>query len=320
MKLFATITGSYPPVTHSASTEESIKRAVKDQLDAGLDILVDGQVESDIAGIFAGHIEGFSDRVGRYPVHKKITPSGHPITVSSFLYAKSLARGKRFKAHLTGPTFLAQTSEVGRTSPYIKNSDRNLILDIAYALAEEAKALSTAKAEYIQIDEPSFAYGANIEIGLEAIEIITKHIKHPILHVCGDIRHIFNQLLSAHVEILSVEGHFLRRLININSYKLSINSKKIAYGCMPVNTDHVESSRRLVREIVEAIDLYGSENIWAITPNCGLRLIESTEKTQKERLGLRIITRLSEVAREVERFFDSRGKNDESENKKNKPK
>ncbi len=320
MKLFATITGSYPPITPPASTEDSIKRAVQDQLDAGLDILVDGQIESDIAGIFAGHMEGFSDRVGRYPIHKKIIPSRQPITVSAFLYAKSLAPGKRFKAHLTGPTFLAQSSEVGRISPYTKNSDRDLIFDIAYALAEEAKALSTSKAEYIQIDEPSFAYGANIETGLEAIEIITKHIKHPILHVCGDIRHIFNQLLSARVEILSVEGHFLRRLISINSYKLSNNKKKIAYGCMPVNIDHVESSRRLVREIVEAIDLYGIENMWAVTPNCGLRLIESTENAQKERLGLRIIKRLSEVAREVERFFDSRGKNDESKNNETKSK
>lgn len=320
MKLFATITGSYPPIPHPASTEDSIKRAVKDQLDAGLDILVDGQIESDIAGIFAGHIKGFSNRVGRYPVHQKITPPEQPITVSSFLYAKSLAPESQFKAHLTGPTFLAQSSEVKDTSPYIKNSDRNLIIDIAYALAEEAKALSDAGAEYIQIDEPSFAYGANLEDGLDAIKIITKNIKRPILHVCGDIRHIFNQLLSASVEILSVEGHFLRRLININSYKLSDNNKRIAYGCMPVNTDHIESSRRLVREIVEAIDLYGIENMWAITPNCGLRLIESTEKSQKERVGLNIIKRLSEVAREVERFVDSRGKNDEGQNKKFKSK
>jgi len=309
MELIATITGSYPPLPYSASNEDSINRAINDQIDAGIDLLVDGQVESDIAGIFAGHIEGFSNRIGRYPVIKKITHQESPITVSSFLYAKSLAQGKRFKAHLTGPTFLAQSSEVGIDSPYTKNSDSALIFDIAYALAEEAKALTDAGAEYIQIDEPSFAYGANIRDGLAAIEIITKHIKHPILHVCGDTRHILNQLLSANVEILSVEGQYLRRLININANKLSSNNKKIAYGCMPVNTDHIESLRRLKREIVEAIDLYGVENMWAITPNCGLRLIESNEKSQKERLGLKIMKRLAEVARQVEKFVDSRENN-----------
>ena len=310
MKLIATTTGSYPPLPPPASIEDSIKRAIKDQLDAGIDLLVDGQVESDIAGIFAEHIKGFSNRAGRYPIYQKITPPEHPITVSSFLYAKSLAPEKQFKAHLTGPTFLAQSSEIRDTSHYAKNTDRKLVFDIAHALAEEAKALSAAGAEYIQIDEPSFTYGANLDDGLAAIEIITKHIKHPILHVCSDIRHIFNRLLSANVEILSVEGQHLRRLININSNILSSNKKKIAYGCMPVNTNHIESPRRLIREIVEAVDLYGVENLWAITPNCGLRLIESDEISQKEQLGVKIIKRLAEVARKVEHFINSREENE----------
>lgn len=306
MKIIATITGSYPPLPPPSSKEESIKRAVKEQIEAGLDILVDGQVESDIAGIFAGHIKGYSSRVGRYPVHSRITAPDHPITVSSFLYAKSLAPDRSFKAHLTGPTFLAQSSEVLDGSPYTTNVDRHLIFDIAHALVEEAKALSFAGAEFIQIDEPSFAYGANIKDGLDAIDIITKHIKHPILHVCGDTRHIFNQLLTSSVEILSVEGQFLRRLIHINSNKLSSSKKKIAYGCMPVNTGNIENPRRLIREIIEAIDLYGTENIWGITPNCGLRLIESNEKSRKERLGFEMIKKLVEVARKVEHFIVSR--------------
>ncbi len=310
MKLIATTTGSYPPLPLPASNEDSIKRAIKDQLEAGLDLLVDGQVESDIAGIFAGHIDGFSSRVGRYPIDNKVKPPEHPITVASFLYAKSLAPEKQFKAHLTGPTFLAQSSEIRNPTYYSKNTDRKLVIDIAFALAEEAKALSAAGADYIQIDEPSFAYGADVEVGLEAIEIIAKHIKHSILHVCSDTRHIFNKLLSAKVDILSVEGQHLRRLISVNSTTLVNSHKKIAYGCMPVNDNHIESPRRLIREIVEAVDLYGADNLWAITPNCGLRLIESDEKSQRERLGLKIISRLAEVARKVEQFINAREKNE----------
>src|SRR5215208_2421089 len=105
MEIIATTTGSYPPLPGDISFESSIERAVSDQVKAGLDLLSDGQVRSDIAGIFATKIPGIGKRAGRYPVDGKIEIPEKPITLDDYMLATKLARGIPVKAHLTGPTF-----------------------------------------------------------------------------------------------------------------------------------------------------------------------------------------------------------------------
>jgi 5-methyltetrahydropteroyltriglutamate--homocysteine methyltransferase len=291
VKIITTLTGSYPPI-QDASAEESIHRAVQDQIEAKIDLLVDGQIRSDIASLFFPIMVGGRDMPLPYPIERRIEIPTKPISLSDYQIAKKEAGGWPMKAHVTGPTFLAQSCEIKKEAPYKPYPDRSLVMDIAQALAQEVRFLrDEGQAEYIQIDEPSFAFGANLEIGLEAVALVAREAPKSILHVCGDVTDVFDHLLMAPVDILNMEGDVLRDL-DVNEAKLKAYGKQIAYGCLAVNTDHPETIRRLKRDVAAAIEKLG-EGLWGLTPNCGLRL--SPYMLARERMRL-----LVEVARDAE--------------------
>jgi 5-methyltetrahydropteroyltriglutamate--homocysteine methyltransferase len=273
MTIQTTLTGSYPPLL-GVSPEESMRHAVSEQIKAGIDLLVDGQIRHDIASLFAPALPGIEGKHLPYQVQTQIELPQTPISLADYQLAKQLANGRPVKAHVTGPTFLAQSCQVVG-DVYKPYPDTQLVTDIAMALAREVHFLHTdGGAEYIQIDEPSFAFGADLKLGLEAIKILVAAAPQAtfILHVCGDVTDIFTTLLDAPVSILNLEGAVLRKL-DVSETKLQAHQKRIAYGCISVNTDleGMESERQVKRDVSWARERLGAA-LWGITPNCGLRL------------------------------------------------
>jgi len=276
--ILTTITGSYPPLVDEAgqpaAVEDSIRRALNDEIEAGLDLLTDGQIRADIVSLFAPYIPGFeSDRLP-YNVTGKILPAEEAITLNDYLFAKSVVPDREFKAHVTGPTIIAESSVVDpEKTPYVSNRDPAFIMDIARALAQEARALrERGEVRYVQIDEPSLGFGVDLEVGLQAVDLIAAEIEYPILHICGDVRHIMANVLDMkHVKAFSIEGKYLREMPWLDREELAERAKQIGYGCVRVDTSQERSVSAIQRDIAYAVERLGAENIWAVHPECGLR-------------------------------------------------
>jgi 5-methyltetrahydropteroyltriglutamate--homocysteine methyltransferase len=290
MALKTSLIGSYPPIDGAkpyrqlpesdfeALVQKSIERAIKDQMDLGIDILVDGQVRDDAVSLFCRHIPGFSGNTLPYRVVQLVRPSEQPITLSDYLFAKELADGKPLKAHLTGPMTIAKGSDVDPASGYSGKTDPRLIMDIAEALGMEARYLVEKGAEIIQIDEPMLGNASDLDMAFQAMKKIIEigKIPFPALHACGNVGGIFHQLLDhSPVRAISMEGNWLRQeeLADINNETLRRSGKQIGLGCISVSDYKVEKNRTVENFIDQMVQRLGVENIWAIVPNCGLRLM-----------------------------------------------
>lgn len=271
--MVTTVVGSYPTGI-TIKTEDDVRTAIEiaiaDQEKAGVQVISDGQVRADMVGIFALNLKGYRKIGPRYHVVDRIDVPDHPATVGDYQYAKKIAKAK-VKGIITGPTTMAKSSVVDKSSPYKSNTDPELIYDLAYAQAAEARALAQAGAEIIQIDEPFFSVGADLEVGIKAVNIVAKNIDTPAMHVCGDIRPIFKQLLETNVRILDHEFAKSSNLDAMDKDLIESHGRIIGFGCIDSTSNVVESVEQIEKSIRAGIEKIGKKNMW-IDPDCGLRM------------------------------------------------
>jgi 5-methyltetrahydropteroyltriglutamate--homocysteine methyltransferase len=280
--MITTVVGSYPTgvaIKAEDDVRKAIEIAVKDQERAGVDIISDGQVRADMVGIFALNMPGYRKEGGRYKVVGRIEVPGRPATVDDYQFARKISRAK-VKGIVTGPTTMAKSSVVERSSPYKSNADPELIYDLAYAQAAEVRALAAAGAEIVQIDEPFFSVGADLETGIQAVNIVAKAAETPAMHVCGDIRPIFKKLLGANVRILDHEFAMSKNLEAMDRGLIEAHGKTIGFGVLDTASDEVESVDQVEQTIRQGIAKIGKENMW-IDPDCGMRLRKKDAAFQK---------------------------------------
>jgi len=227
MTLKTSTTGSWPPtydpdkpIRHLPAEEQdrivhgSIERAIRDQIELGIDILVDGQVRDDIVSLVVPRLPGYTGSTLLYRAVGPIQPADEPITVPDYLYAKSLAGDRSLKAHITGPMTLARATLVEAGSSYMNRNDPKLVRDLAQALGQEARFLVQAGAEIVQIDEPALADGVDLDLAFEAMKQIIEigEIPFPALHICKNVTRILDDVLTrSPVKMVSMEGNWLRR-------------------------------------------------------------------------------------------------------------
>ncbi|WP_342770907.1 MULTISPECIES: methionine synthase, partial [unclassified Methanoculleus] len=204
VRLPTTVVGSYPVVKGSGilalmdPLKHAVEVAVAGQIDAGIDIISDGQVRGDMIRAFTSHLPGIrgSSVIG------KVQPARQPITLADTKYA--LSRHPKVKGILTGPSTLAHGLSI--ETPFYRNRDE-LVLDLAQALAVEAGYLQDAGITLLQVDEPIFSTGAaNIAVGREAVNAITARLRVPVcLHVCGNLGTVIDDILRANVTVFDFE-------------------------------------------------------------------------------------------------------------------
>lgn len=271
--MVTTVVGSYPTgimIQSEEDVKKAIEIAVADQEKAGVSIISDGQVRTDMVGIFAMNMRGYRKEGNRYKVVSRIEVPDKPATVGDYKLARSMAKAK-VKGIITGPTTMAKSSVVDKSSPYKSNSDPELIYDLAYAQAAEARALAQAGADIIQIDEPFFSVDADLEVGIRAVNIIAKNIETPAMHVCGDVRPIFEKLLEASVAILDHEFAVSKNLEAMDKGLIEAHGKIIGFGCVDTATNKVETVEQIEKTVRAGIEKIGKKNMW-IDPDCGMRM------------------------------------------------
>ena len=290
----STVVGSYPVELKEASGfkdkllktfgaydpfKESIKQAVFSQLDAGVDIISDGQVRGDMVSSFSKFIPGFKIEDGNtYIISKIRSPTGE-ISVNDLIYAKKLIKeyyngkipeGKGIKGIITGPSTIIHSS---RITSFYKNKD-DAIIDLAHSLKKEVDAIERkVKPVYIQVDEPFLSTGmVNMKVAREAIEILHEDLSIPLaMHVCGTLEGAYKDIAKFDVDILDFE--FAGNNVNLNLLEKNINlfeGKKIGFGCIDSSKNEVDSKDKTQVLISKGIDIIGEDNI-LLDPDCGLR-------------------------------------------------
>jgi 5-methyltetrahydropteroyltriglutamate--homocysteine methyltransferase len=269
------VIGSYPAPVDSmefmynyynqqeVSWEKYVSSAVNDMVDAGIDVVSDGQTRDPFIQIFTRKLRGCRIR-DRTEIVDKIEYTG-PITVEDQKYVRSiLPKDKELIGVLTGPYTLCQSCV-----DLYYNDEKQVAFDFAKALKQEAKTLQK-HVDMISIDEPFFS---NVlpEYGQELLKVITKNISCPIrLHVCGDVSSIIPDLLEMPVDILSHEFKASPQLFD--AFKKYDVSKNICLGSVRSDDLRVESVEEIKSHIWKAQQIFG-DKIVQLAPDCGQKLL-----------------------------------------------
>jgi len=155
--------GELQPSEVAGAEDEMTRMALRDQSEAGMDLLSDGQIRwhdpvSHVARGLAGfRIEGllrYFDTNTYYRQPAAAGPIGRerPFLAEAYRFAAAAAAPRPVKGIVTGPITLARLSRDARG-----RGMRDLALEIASALNRELLDLEAAGAAIIQVDEPVLA-------------------------------------------------------------------------------------------------------------------------------------------------------------------
>ncbi len=295
LPLLTTAVGSYPP--GDLPPKQAVRRAVEDQIAAGIDLISDGQVRADMISRFADGISGFRcDREGRWELEAPPDLPNEPLTAGDYLLARLLAGSRAtVKGVLTGPVTLAFSVRLAPGAPYSGNGDPHLILRLAGILAREAAALVAAGAEVVQIDEPLLPKvaqnGFDLTLAEQALREVVAMVPYSILHSCGDVRPIAYELLSMPVSALNVAGAQVDTLGAFDAEDLESAGMHLIYGCVDTSAAQPDSRQQIEQRMERAIEQWGAERLW-FSPDCGLRQ-HSHEQAQE------ILSELADAAQAV---------------------
>lgn len=290
----STVVGSFPASESSPSnfkekllnsfgSFDPFKQAIKDsviaQLDAGVDIISDGQVRGDMVSIFTKYIPGMKIEEGNTFIVSKIRKPTQEISINDLKYAKkvmsayyngNIPEGCGVKGIITGPNTIIHSS---RIQGFYKNKE-DAIIDLAHSLKYEVDAI-TKKVEpvYIQIDEPFLSTGmVDMKTAREAIDIIHDGLEIPLgMHVCGLLNDAFKDLAKFNIDILDME--FAGNNVNLGVLEKNASllaNKKVGFGCVDSSVNEVDDVEDVENLVKKAIEIVGKDNL-LLDPDCGLR-------------------------------------------------
>jgi 5-methyltetrahydropteroyltriglutamate--homocysteine methyltransferase len=278
--------GAYDPF------KQAIKSSVTAQLDAGVDIVSDGQVRGDMVSIFTKYIPGMKIEDGNTFIVGKIRNPTQEISIKDLQYAKkvindyyggNVPEGKGIKGIITGPNTIVHSS---RIQSFYKNKE-DAIIDLAHSLKFEVDAIAKkVKPVYIQIDEPFLSTGmVEMKTAREAIDILKESLEVPLgMHVCGILSSAFSDIAKFNVDILDFEfaGNNVNLGVLENNASL-ISGKKLGFGCVDSSVNEVDDIEDIDNLVSKAIEIVGKDNI-ILDPDCGLRRAPKDVAFEKLRL------------------------------------
>lgn len=275
--------------------DEVTVEVIDEQLEAGLDIITDGQIRwGDPQTYIACRLSGASINglvryfdnntyFGQPIVEGELAWTG-PITVSDYRFAAAHSP-KPVKAVLTGPYTLARLSD-NRFYPSLEDC----VIAYAAALHQEAAALEEAGAPLIQLNEPSILdYKDDWPLFATAVSTVFEGIEAEtaVYTFFRDAEGLFPQMLDLPCDILGLD--FVSGPANFDTLKGVDFRKKLGLGIVDGRNVKLESVDYLLdrlRQVAESVPL---ERVH-LNPSCGLEFLPREAAYAK-------LQRLAEAAR-----------------------
>lgn len=282
--------GEYGADDVAETLDDAVDLALRDQEDAGIDIVSDGEMRR--AGFFTAAFYAHLTGLQALPPRRRVGVVGHdqresyqavePIAaseglglVAEFTYARQRT-SRRLKVPCPGPYTLA-----GRIGPGAVYRDR---LEVAWALSAivnaELKALAAAGAKVIQLDEPSYAVHpdaprAFVDLFNASVQGVDARIG---LHLCfGNFvgrpvakrtyRPLFPSILDVRADELALE-FANREMAEVELWSAFPSDKSLAVGVIDVKNYYVETPEDVAERIRRALKHVAPEKL-VVVPDCG---------------------------------------------------
>ena len=325
--LKTTVVGNYPKITEDKSApnlrsalnkfnqckiseeelekayEQTIRRVIKEQEEAGVDLITDGQIRwDDLVTPFARNIDGleigglirfFDNNVYyRRPIVKSKLAFKDYSTVEEFKFLKQNST-KKVKAVMVGPFTFAKLSK----DEYHNEIDK-LTLDLAEILKKEAKKLEEVGADFIQIDEPSLCFSPEkIDLVSRAIKIVTEGLKaKTFLYLYfGGIRNLIPKLFDFQVDGIGID--MVSKPENLNLILESSFNKELILGCLDARNTKLQDEEELLNLFDRVTQKFSPERIY-ISPSCGLEFLPHQTALMKLKTMVQVVNEFNRSGRD----------------------
>jgi 5-methyltetrahydropteroyltriglutamate--homocysteine methyltransferase len=281
--------GNYGETDIRETFDDAVNVAILDQERAGVDIITDGEMRrwyfvqsfyKRMNGIEADPplrkvgLYGYDSPTRYHAVGKVTVPEGLGI-VEEFEYAKGHTSNP-IKATCPGP--LTLTMHIRPGEGY--SSRLEMAWEFTSVINAELKALVKAGADFIQLDEPSFAIiPGSLNDWLELYNACVDGVDAKLaLHVCfGNLgsrprgkrsyRWMFPALLDAKADQLVLE-FANREMIECDLWKEFAVEKELGAGVVDIKSFYVETPEDVAERIRMLLKYVSPEKLY-ISPDCG---------------------------------------------------
>ena len=270
--------------------DDATRLAVADQIDAGIDIISDGELRRQrfvyemyerlnglkrVPSARRLGVPGY-DSAPHFIAEERISAPRGLGVAREFAALQLLAPGRHLKAAFPG----ALTFALG-----IKSAARgrdNLIDELVNLVRQEVAELAAAGCRHIQLDEPSFAEPPLGITRREAAAIVNRctegHEQHIGVHICfgnnagrpltdRGLARLLPELEALHCRQLVLE-FANREMAEIELLSGLARKYAIAVGVIDVKSFHVESAEQVARRIELALNHVPLDRL-SVTADCG---------------------------------------------------
>jgi len=264
-----------------AAEDRMTELALGDQLEAGLEVVTDGQIRwYDAISHLAGKLQGIringllrffdTNTYFRQPVVHGAIERTKPLVVGDFEFAKGKS-SRPVKPVLTGPVTLARHSieENGKAGGF-----ERLVESFTAALTSEVAALAAAGASLIQIDEPSLLkHPEDLRQAERSLKTFgaAKGTSQLMLAVYfGDPAPVYDKLQALPVDALSLDFTYSPSLVDTVAAHGS--AKPLALGLVDGRNTRLEDARTVAGQLEKIGRRLGSARTW-LSPSCGVEYL-----------------------------------------------
>jgi 5-methyltetrahydropteroyltriglutamate--homocysteine methyltransferase len=316
--------GEWTQAQYDQFIESEIRKAIRFQEEAGLDVLVHGEFErNDMVEYFGEQLDGFAfttngwvqsygTRCVKPPLlYGDISRPG-PMTVRWSQYAASLTP-RWMKGMLTGPVTILQWSFVRDDQPRDETARQ-----IALALRDEVRDLEAAGIGIIQIDEPALREGlplrqaersAYLRWAVDAFRLAASGVRDETqihTHMCySEFNDIIDSIAALDADVISIETSRSRMEL-LSAFVTFRYPADIGPGIWDIHSPRIPSVDEMEDLLRKALVVLMPEQLW-VNPDCGL-------KTRRWEEVIPALENLVEASRRLRREEKLQMTNDRSAN------
>lgn len=277
--------------------EDAVIVAIHDQVEAGLDVLTDGeQSRLDFNLSFYGYLQGIEankrpmrvfgppahDQRGKHTIVDELSAPRGLGVVEEFVRLKRLAPvGPTLKASLPGPYTLS-----GRLIPNERYPDRYAVTEALLPIVRaELQALVEAGCTEITVDEPSMSCYAYKEDTKRFVDIFNRTVAPAVgncrlsTHLCfGNYKGraigprqyapMFPEFLEFNVDEIHLEMAS-REFAEVNLLSEIVRMKDVAVGIVDVKSYYIETPEDIAKRVRLCLEYAPAERL-SFAPDCGL--------------------------------------------------
>jgi len=258
--------------------DEVTVEVIGEQIEAGLDIITDGQVRWDddqtyvarrLKGVQIGSLERYLD-TNTYYRQPEITGAvswQSPILARDYQFAAANS-SKPVKAIVTGPYTLAALS---LDKHY--NSREKLTMALAEALRNEIQALVEAGARHIQVNDPVILRNKDdAQIVAKALTLMLDGItaETGVYTWFGDASGILPALLETPADVIGLD--FVAGPANWDAVEAVSFTKKLGFGIVDGRNTRLDPPENVAGAIKRVSDIVSQDRLY-VNPSCGLEYV-----------------------------------------------